>query len=103
MSRPPARRHEHPLASDQRSTCPPCRTEPALTPDSRNRITPRFIQLAIRNDDELDRLIGPKTTISQGGVIPLIHPQLLPKQKNRGAMAAAAGAGASQESGSASQ
>ena len=49
--------------------------------DNKSRITPRYLTLAIRNDDELDRLVGPHTTISQGGVIPLIHPQLLQRKK----------------------
>lgn len=43
------------------------------------RITPRHLQLAIRNDDELSNLLA-KVTISEGGVIPHIQPALLPKK-----------------------
>lgn len=41
------------------------------------RITPRHVQLAIRNDDELSRLLG-DVTIAQGGVMPHIEAILLP-------------------------
>ncbi|KAE8220060.1 hypothetical protein CF319_g6361 [Tilletia indica] len=47
------------------------------------RITPRHIQLAVRNDEELTRLI-PNVTISEGGVLPFIHEQLLPNKAKRG-------------------
>lgn len=43
------------------------------------RVVPRHIQLAIRNDDELNKLMA-STTISQGGVLPNIHFKLLPKK-----------------------
>lgn len=42
------------------------------------RITPRHLQLAIRNDDELDKLLA-SVTISEGGVLPHIEQVLLPK------------------------
>jgi hypothetical protein len=35
-------------------------------------IIPRHIQLAIRNDEELSKLLG-KVTIAAGGVLPNIH------------------------------
>ena len=39
---------------------------------------PRHIQLAIRNDEELSKLLG-TVTIAAGGVLPNIHSVLLPK------------------------
>jgi len=39
--------------------------------NKKSRITPRNIQLAIKQDNELNRLIT--ATISQGGVVPQIH------------------------------
>ncbi|EEB98097.1 hypothetical protein MPER_02457, partial [Moniliophthora perniciosa FA553] len=44
----------------------------------KQRIIPKHLQLAIRNDDELDKLLS-SVTISQGGVLANIHPMLLPK------------------------
>merc|ERR1739848_396042 len=43
------------------------------------RIIPRHIQLAIRNDEELSKLLS-DTTIAAGGVLPNIHSVLLPKK-----------------------
>ncbi|KAJ7180534.1 histone H2A type 1 [Mycena filopes] len=43
----------------------------------RARIIPRHILLAIRNDDELDRLLK-NTIILEGGVLPFIHSCLIP-------------------------
>lgn len=43
------------------------------------RIKPRHISLAIRNDPELNKLLG-DVTISEGGVLPFIHNVLLPKR-----------------------
>ncbi|KAG6459665.1 histone H2A, sperm [Manduca sexta] len=51
----------------------------AAEDNHRNRISPRHILLAIRNDDELNRMLE-GVTISQGGVMPRIMPQLLPKK-----------------------
>ncbi|NWH30491.1 H2AX protein, partial [Chloropsis hardwickii] len=45
----------------------------------KTRIMPRHIQLAVRNDDELNKLLA-CVTIPQGGVMPNILSQLLPKK-----------------------
>ncbi|XP_028026447.1 histone H2A, sperm-like [Bombyx mandarina] len=51
----------------------------AAEDNGRTRISPRHILLALRKDDELNRMLS-GVTISQGGVIPRIEPQLLPKK-----------------------
>lgn len=49
--------------------------------DNRKKtIKPRHVQLAIRNDVELNVLLK-HVTISQGGVMPNIHPVLIPRTK----------------------
>jgi len=48
--------------------------------NKKTRITPRHIQLAIRNDEELNKLLS-GVTIASGGVLPNIHAVLLPKIK----------------------
>ena len=52
----------------------------AARDNKRNRITPRHVQLAIRNDEELNKLLH-GVTIASGGVLPNIHAILLPKKK----------------------
>lgn len=47
--------------------------------NKRHRIVPRHVQLAVRNDEELNKLLG-GVTIASGGVIPNIHSVLLPKK-----------------------
>ncbi|KAF8081305.1 hypothetical protein N665_0893s0003 [Sinapis alba] len=42
-------------------------------------IVPRCIQFAVRNDEELSKLLG-DVTIANGGVVPNIHNILLPKK-----------------------
>lgn len=49
----------------------------AARDNKKSRIVPRHIQLAIKNDEELSKLLG-SVTISQGGVLPNIHQVLLP-------------------------
>ncbi|CCE65468.1 hypothetical protein TPHA_0L01110 [Tetrapisispora phaffii CBS 4417] len=51
----------------------------AARDNKKSRIIPRHLQLAIRNDDELNKLLG-NVTIAQGGVLPNIHQNLLPKK-----------------------
>jgi histone H2A len=50
----------------------------AAKDNKKSRITPRHIQLAVRNDEELNRLLG-HVTIAAGGVLPNIHASLIPK------------------------
>lgn len=47
--------------------------------NKKTRIIPRHILLAIRNDEELSRLLN-GVTIANGGVLPNIHAVLLPKK-----------------------
>ena len=49
----------------------------------KSRIVPRHIQLAVRNDEELNKLFG-QVTIAAGGVLPNIHSVLMPKKKEKG-------------------
>merc|ERR1739848_613453 len=51
----------------------------AARDNKKARIIPRHIQLAIRNDEELSKLLS-DTTIAAGGVLPNIHSVLLPKK-----------------------
>src|ERR1700716_2323509 len=71
----------------------------AARDNKKTRIIPRHLQLAIRNDEELNKLLG-HVTIAQGGVLPNIHqstlfvlhvtvianliPDLLPKKTAKG-------------------
>lgn len=52
----------------------------AARDNKKSRIIPRHLQLAIRNDEELNKLLG-HVTIAQGGVLPNIHQSLLPTKK----------------------
>ncbi|CAK8543409.1 unnamed protein product [Lathyrus sativus] len=51
----------------------------AARDNKKTRIVPRHIQLAVRNDEELSKLMG-SVTIANGGVLPNIHQNLLPKK-----------------------
>jgi histone H2A len=55
----------------------------AARDNKKTRIIPRHIQLAVRNDEELSKLMG-SVTISQGGVLPNIHQNLLPRKVGKG-------------------
>merc|ERR1711981_1211084 len=54
----------------------------AARDNKRKRIIPRHLQLAVRNDEELNKLLG-NVTIAAGGVLPNIHQVLLPKKKGK--------------------
>ncbi|XP_050235797.1 histone H2AX-like [Mercurialis annua] len=55
----------------------------AARDNKKNRIIPRHIQLAVRNDEEFSKLLG-SVTIANGGVLPNIHQVLLPKKGGKG-------------------
>lgn len=59
----------------------------AARDNKKSRIIPRHLQLAIRNDEELNKLLG-DVTIAQGGVLPNIHQNLLPKKSGKGGVKA---------------
>jgi len=52
----------------------------AARDNKKTRIVPRHVQLAVRNDEELNKLLQ-NVTIASGGVLPNIHAVLLPKKK----------------------
>ena len=56
----------------------------AARDNKKSRIIPRHLQLAIRNDEELNKLLA-GVTIAQGGVLPNIQAVLLPKKSQAGA------------------
>lgn len=62
----------------------------AARDNKKQRINPRHLQLAIRNDEELNKLLA-GVTIAQGGVLPNIHAVLLPKKSSGSGGKAAAG------------
>merc|ERR1712058_192706 len=53
----------------------------AARDNKKKRIIPRHLQLAIRNDEELNKLLA-GITIAQGGVLPNIQAVLLPKKSS---------------------
>lgn len=53
----------------------------AAKDNKKRRIIPRHVQLAVRNDEELNKLMA-GVTIASGGVLPNIHAVLLPKNKD---------------------
>jgi histone H2A len=54
----------------------------ACRDNKRWRITPRHLQLAVRNDEEINKLLA-GITIAAGGVLPNIHAVLLPKSSGK--------------------
>ena len=52
----------------------------AARDNKKTRIVPRHLQLAVRNDEELNKLLS-GVTIAAGGVLPNIHAVLLPAKK----------------------
>jgi histone H2A len=54
----------------------------AARDNKKTRIVPRHIQLAVRNDEELNKLLG-GVTIASGGVLPNINAVLLPKSAKK--------------------
>ncbi|MGH0152927.1 UNVERIFIED_CONTAM: hypothetical protein FKN15_032601 [Acipenser sinensis] len=54
----------------------------AARDNKKTRIIPRHLQLAVRNDEELNKLMG-RVTIAQGGVLPNIQAVLLPKKTEK--------------------
>ena len=46
--------------------------------NKKTRIIPRYIPLAVRNDEELNKLMANTTN---DGVIPTIHPSLIPNKE----------------------
>ena len=54
----------------------------AARDNKKMRIIPRHLQLAIRNDEELNKLLG-GVTVAQGGVLPNIQSVLLPKKTQK--------------------
>ncbi|VDN96012.1 unnamed protein product [Rodentolepis nana] len=54
----------------------------AARDNKKTRIIPRHLQLAVRNDEELNKLLS-GVTISQGGVLPNIQSVLLPKKNEK--------------------
>ncbi|XP_058827345.1 histone H2A-like [Topomyia yanbarensis] len=59
----------------------------AARDNKKTRIIPRHLQLAIRNDEELNKLLS-GVTIAQGGVLPNIQAVLLPKKTEKRTSAA---------------
>ncbi|XP_066304888.1 late histone H2A.2.2-like [Branchiostoma lanceolatum] len=55
----------------------------AARDNKKTRIIPRHLQLAVRNDEELNSLLS-GVTIAQGGVLPNIPSALLPKKSSGG-------------------
>ena len=68
----------------------------AARDNKKSRIIPRHLQLAVRNDEELNKLLS-GVTIAQGGVLPNIQAVLLPKKSGTSGGAAPKKGSQSQE------
>lgn len=55
----------------------------AAKDNKKQRVVPRHIMLAIRNDEELNKLLG-DVTIAAAGVTPHIHKDILPAKSAEG-------------------
>ena len=58
----------------------------AARDNKKKSISPRHLLLAVRNDEELGKLLA-GVTIAHGGVLPNINPVLLPKKTQSAATA----------------
>ena len=47
----------------------------------RQRIIPRHVMLGIKNDSELNKLLGKNSDFAESGVVPNIHKSILPGGK----------------------
>jgi histone H2A len=54
----------------------------AARDNKKSGVIPRHIQLAVRNDEELSKLLG-QVTVANGGTLPNIHQVLLPKKAEK--------------------
>ena len=54
----------------------------AARDNKKSPFVPRHITLAVKNDEELNKLLG-GVTIASGGVLPNIHAVLLPKKSSK--------------------
>lgn len=52
----------------------------AAKEQKKQRIIPRHLQLAVRNDEELNKFLG-NAVIASGGVLPHVHENLIKKSK----------------------
>ena len=52
----------------------------AANDNKKTRISPRHIQLAVKNDEEFNKVLG-KATIASGGVVPNVHSALIKSKK----------------------
>ena len=53
----------------------------AAKDNKKTRISPRHICLAVKNDEEFNKVLG-KATIASGGVVPNVHSALIKSKKN---------------------